>query len=75
MKPLITRITKINLENPITRFLILDQIWVSDGLTGIQPFIIPINITDYFPVSVSIAGAFRRHEPVLVKRQKISSKE
>ena len=67
MKPLITRPTKINLENPITRFSILDQIWVSDGLTGIQAFIIPINITDHFPVGVSITMAFKRHEPVLVK--------
>ena len=74
MKPLITRPTKINLENPITRFSILDQIWVSDGLTGIQPFIIPINITDHFPVGVSITMAFKRHEPVLVKRRKFPAR-
>ena len=76
MKPLITRPTKVNLENPITRFSILDQIWVSDGLTGIQPFIIPINITDQFPVGISIARAFESHEPVfvLVKRRKFPAK-
>ena len=75
MKPLITRPTKVNLENPITRFSILDQIWVSDGLTGIQPFIIPINITDHFPAGVSIAGSFESHESVLVKRRKFPAKD
>ena len=60
MKPLITRPTRVNLENLITRFSISDQIWVSDGLTGIQPFIIPINLTDHFPVGVSIARAFEQ---------------
>ena len=52
MTPLITLPTKVNLENPITRFSILDQIWVTSGLDGQHNFVIPLDITDHFPVGV-----------------------
>ena len=38
MKPLITRPTKVNLDNPITRFSVLDQIWVSKEITSTLSF-------------------------------------
>ena len=50
MKPLVTIPTKVNVENRITRFSIIDHIWVSNGLQSDQTFIIPIDITDHFPV-------------------------
>ena len=50
MTPLITLPTKVNLENPITRFSILDQIGVTSGLDGHHNFVIPLDITDHFPV-------------------------
>ena len=50
MTPLITLPTKVNLENPITRFSILDQIWVTSGFDGQHNFVIPLDITDHFPV-------------------------
>ena len=39
LRPLITKPTKVNLENPITRFSILDQIWVTEGLSTIAVLI------------------------------------
>lgn len=53
MVPLITIPTKVNIENRLTRFAILDQIWVSQDLQSHQGFAIPIGLTDHFPV-----GAF-----------------
>ena len=50
MTPLITLPTKVNLENPITWFSILNQIWVTSGLDGQHNFVIPLDITDHFPV-------------------------
>ena len=50
MKPLVTFPTKVNLENLLTRFSIIDHIWVSNGLESNQTLIIPIDITDHFPV-------------------------
>ena len=50
MRPLITKPTKVNLNNPITRYSVLDQIWVSKALANAQSFVFPINITDHFPI-------------------------
>ena len=50
MRPLITKPTKVNPENPITRFSILDQIWISKDITSMQSFVLPVNITDHFPI-------------------------
>ena len=50
MKPLVTLPTKVNLENLLTRFSVIDHVWVSNGLESDQTFIIPIDITDHFPV-------------------------
>ena len=57
LRPLVILPTKVNVENIITRFSIIDHIWVSDELRGDQTLVIPINITDHFPfVSVISAG-------------------
>ena len=47
MIPLITRPTKVNLENPITQFSIIDQIWISGDLKSMKSFVVPIEITDH----------------------------
>ena len=54
LNPLITIPTKINLDNPITKFSLLDHIWVSSGENAKQSFVIPIELTDHFPVGVSL---------------------
>ena len=50
--------TKVNLDNPITRFSILDQIWISEGLQSEKTFVIPVDITDHFPVCTIIGSPF-----------------
>ena len=50
--PLVTIPTKINPENQITKFSLLDQIWVSPGQNAKQSFVVPIDLTDHFPVGV-----------------------
>ena len=44
--------TKVNLENAITRFSILDQIWSSHSLSVKRAFVTPVDITDHFPVGI-----------------------
>ena len=58
MVPLITIPTKVNIENRITKFSILDQIWVSQDLQSQQGFAIPIGLTDHFPVGASLKLPF-----------------
>ena len=50
--------TKVNLDNPITRFSILDQIWISEGLQSERMFVILVDITDHFPVCTIIVSPF-----------------
>ena len=52
--PIITIPTKINPENPITRYSVLDQIWVSPEENVKHSFVTPVDITDHFPVGISI---------------------
>ena len=54
LAPLITIPTKINLENPITKFSVLDQFWVTLGKNVKHAFVTPVDITDHFPVGISI---------------------
>ena len=56
--PVITAPTKINTGNHITRFTLLDHIWVSDWLINQQSFIFPLDITDHFPVSAILRFPF-----------------
>ena len=50
MKPLVTLPTKVNPDNLLTPFSVIDHVWVSNGLQSDQTLIIPIDITDHFPV-------------------------
>ena len=58
LTPLITLPTKVNLENHITRFSILDHIWVSECIVNLRSFIFPLNITDHFPVGALLKFPF-----------------
>ena len=73
MKPLITKPTKGNLDNPITRFSVLDQIWVSNDLTNTQSFIIPNEITDHFPICVLISSFSLNQTTITVKMRKFAA--
>ena len=56
--PAITVPTKVNVANLITRFSILDQIWMSYSLVNHQSFVLPLDITDHFPVGVFLKFPF-----------------
>ena len=56
--PVITAPTKVNIDNRITKFSILDHIWISHNITNLQSFIFPIDITDHFPVCTFLRFPF-----------------
>ena len=74
MKPLITKPTKVNLDNPITRFSVLDQVWVSKELTSAESYIIPIAITDHYPICAVIHGFTMSSPPTTVKKRFFSER-
>ena len=51
--PLVTIPTKFNPSNQITRYAILDQVWVTSQFLDAQVLVIKNSITDHFPVSVT----------------------
>ena len=74
MRPLITKPTKVNLNNPITRFSILDQIWVTEDISRVQSFILPIGITDHFPVCAIVSSSFVNMNANTIKRRPITAR-
>ena len=70
LKPLVTLPTKVNMENIITQFSIIDHIWVSEGLRSDLSCIIPVNISDHFPVISLITTDFQEISPVSLKRRR-----
>ena len=51
MSPVITIPTKINLENRVTRYSLIDQIWSNVPFKVRNAFVTPLQIADHFPVS------------------------
>ena len=72
MRPMITRPTKVNLGNTITQFSLIDQIWISGNLISKNSFVVPIGITDHFPVCAVISGNFAESTRTLVKRRRFT---
>ena len=62
--------TKVNLENPITRFSILDQIWSSSLVNIRQAFVVPVDITDPFPVGIFAEIACAQREAPIKKKNR-----
>ena len=52
--PAINIPTKVNEENHITRFSIIDQFWVTSNLNVPNACVIPVDVTDHFPVGLSV---------------------
>ena len=52
--PAINIPTKVNEDNHVTRFSIIDQFWVTNSLLVPNACVIPVDITDHFPVGLSI---------------------
>ena len=50
MIPIVNIPTKVNAENRVTRFSLIDQIWLSPTAFCHQSLVIPVGITDHFPV-------------------------
>ena len=46
--------TKVNKENSVTKFSIIDQFWVNSTLHVSNACVIPVDLTDHFPVGLSI---------------------
>ena len=57
LNPIITIPTKYNHHNEITKHSILDQIWTSMSPMRIHSYVVPIEITDHFPVAASFSFA------------------
>ena len=74
MRPLITKPTKVNLDNPITRFSVIDQIWVSKDLSSTKSFVFPINITDHFPVCTIISSLINNQKKITVNQRMFSAR-
>ena len=68
LRPLVILPTKVNIENIITRFSIIDHIWVSDELRGDQTLVIPISTTDHFLVVSVISAGFQLVSDVSSRR-------
>ena len=52
MLPAVTRPTRITRVNQIVPYSLLDQIWMATGTDQTRLFVVPVNITDHFPVSL-----------------------
>lgn len=74
LKPLVTLPTKVNLENIITRFSIIDHIWVSNKLRGDGTLIVPVNITDHFPIVSIISTGLHQISNVSTKRRRLTQR-
>ena len=74
LRPLITKPTKVNMNNPITRFSVLDQIWITEGFSGVESFILPLGITDHFPVCTIISPQFTDLSPIKVKKRPMTAR-
>ena len=74
LRPLITKPTKVNLDNPITRYSILDQIWVSEGLSSSSSYIVPLGITDHFPVCAIVSSVLTNTIPTTVKKRPLTAR-
>ena len=74
MRPLITKPTKVNLNNPITQFSIIDQIWVSNSFPAVQPYILPVGITDHFPVCIIVSSVTANTRQTKVKKRLITER-
>ena len=61
MVPLVTIPTKVNIDNSVTKFSILDQIWASSNVQEQQAFVVPLDITDHYPVGVFLEFPFSYH--------------
>ena len=68
MRPLITKPTKVNLNNQTTRFSILDQIWVTEDFQNVQSYILPLGITDHFPVCMVVSSLAESSVPIKLKK-------
>lgn len=52
--PVINIPTKVNNENNVTKFSIIDQFWVNNTLNVQKACVIPVDLTDHFPVGLSV---------------------
>ena len=72
LSPHVTIPTKVNLENVITRFSILDQIWSSSLVNVGKTFVIPVDITDHYPVGIyAELGGVQRETLIRMKKRPI----
>ena len=71
MYPLIGIPTKYNPDNIITKYSILDHIWTNVPSLIPSSYVIPLEITDHFPVAISVDLDDRVREVTLIKRKLI----
>ena len=52
--PAINMPTKVNADNVVTKYSIIDQFWVTSNLNISNACVIPLNLTDHFPAGLTI---------------------
>lgn len=68
--PVINIPTKVNQENHATRYSIIDQFWVTTNLEVQNACVIPLDVTDHFPVGLSVG----LHSPCILSDTRSSSR-
>ena len=53
--PAINIPTKVNADNVVTKYSIIDQFWVTSNLNISNDYVIPLDLTDHFPAGLSIS--------------------
>ena len=68
--PAINIPTKVNADNAITKYSILKQFWVSSTLDIAKTCVNPIDITDHFPVGLSLRMKLDTDTPASVNSRR-----
>ena len=74
MRPLITRPTRVNPNNPTTGHSILDHVWISEDFPGAQSYVLQVGITDHFPVCAVFAALTSNLSPTEVRVRLITNR-
>ena len=74
LRPLITRPTRVNPNNPTTGHSILDHVWISEDFPGTQSYVFQVGITDHFPVCAVFSALNSNLSPTEVRVRPITNR-
>ena len=67
LRPLITRPTRVNSNNPTTGHSILDHVWISEDFPRTQSYVSQVDIADHFPVCAAFSALTSNLSPTEVR--------